>query len=170
MWMLLLHCTVWGAKIRACLEKFRDVAKKDDMFRRVIDGSTLKDQETVWPILQQLNPNIGPCQIPPDAVMCSAAVPQKKDVTEPQIVALPSPQAKVDRVAGMHLFTRSDSFASSVSATATTPEPTQPSEIVKLPEPSLCKDTCKFRFKCANVVNQISVKVHWNFVSSVQMP
>ena len=160
--MLLLHCAVRGAKIRAVLEKFREVAKKDDMFRRVIDGSTLKDQETVWPILQQLNPDIGPCQISPDAVMGSA--------TQIVAVASPSPQANVDRVAGMHLFTRSDSFASSVSATATTPEPTQPSEIVKLPEPSLCKDTCKFRFRCANVVNQISVKVHWNFVSSVQMP
>ena len=113
------------------------------MFRRVIDGSTLKEQEIVWPILQLLNPDIGPCPCSPDAVMCSAAVPQNKDGTE-QIVALPSPQAKIDRVAGMHLIKRSNSLASSVSGTLTTQQCN--------PEPSLCQDTCKFRFKCANVM------------------
>ena len=101
MWMLLLHCTVRGAKIRACLEKFRDVAKKDDIFRRVVDGSTIVKQESVWPLLQILNPDIGPCQTSPDAVMRSAAVPLNQDGLGTQVVAVSSPRAQVDRVAGM---------------------------------------------------------------------
>ena len=161
MWMLLLQCTVRGAKIRACLEKFRDVAKKDDIFRRVVDGSTIVEQESVWPLLQILNPDIGPCQTSPDAVMRSAAVPLNQDGLGTQVVAVSSPRAQVDRVAGMQLFKRSDSLASSVSITSTA--------LACSPEPSLCQDTCEFRVKCANVMNQVCVKIHVNFASSVQM-
>ena len=122
-----------------------------------MDGSTLKEQETVWPVLQQLNPDIGPCQISPDAVACSP----NKDVPGTYIVAVQSPLAQVDRVAGMQLMKRSDSLSSSASGTATT--------LQCNPEPSLCKDTCKFRFKFANAMNKVCVRINVNFVSSVQM-
>ena len=130
-------CTVRGAKIRACLEKFRDVAKKDDIFRRVMEGSTLREQEMVWPILQILNPDIGPCQISPDAAMSSAVVPRNDDGPGTQLVALPSPPfpqvLAAPRVAGMELFNRSDSMASSVSITETTLQCNS--------EPNLCHRT-----------------------------
>jgi len=61
----------------------------------------------------------------------------------------------------MQLFNRSDSLASSVSITSTA--------LACSPEPSLCQDTCEFRVKCANVMNQVCVNINVNFVSSVQM-
>ena len=45
------------------MEKFRDVAKGTDTFRRSMETASIEDSAKVWPLLELLNPNIGPAPV-----------------------------------------------------------------------------------------------------------
>lgn len=63
-----------GSKIRASFEKFREVLKGTESFRRFCDSTTIEQQSRVWPVIQQLNGKVGPMPSPRENIECQFLV------------------------------------------------------------------------------------------------